>query len=89
MGFAVFEKLWDTSNNLKHTDIKIKQILSERINVIPLLPEDSAYPSLPYSSAPALIFASWFPRKEITEKFEVGRKWWAVENAWFTKLHFK
>ena len=33
MGVAVFEKLWDTSNNLKHTNIKIKQIFSERINI--------------------------------------------------------
>ena len=32
MGVAVFEKLWDTSNDLKHSNIQIKQISSERIN---------------------------------------------------------
>ena len=32
MGVAVFEKLLDTSNDLKHSDIQIKQIFSERIN---------------------------------------------------------
>ena len=31
MGVAVLQKLWDTSNNLKHTDTKIKYIFSERI----------------------------------------------------------
>ena len=32
MGVAVFQKLWDASNNLKQTDKKINEIFSERIN---------------------------------------------------------
>ena len=32
MGVPVFEKLAETSDYLKHTDIKIKLIFSERIN---------------------------------------------------------
>ena len=46
-----------TSNDLKHTDIKIKDE-HRTFKIIPPLPGDSAYPSLPYSSALALIFAS-------------------------------
>ena len=47
------------SNDLGHADTESRLIFSKPINttlkIILPLPGDSAYPSLPYSSAPALI----------------------------------
>ena len=34
------------------------------LKIISILPGDPGYPSLPYYSAPALIFVSWFPPKK-------------------------
>ena len=63
--------------------------LSCTLKLIFPLPGEPAHPSLPNISIPALIFTSWFLRKEILEKVEVKRRRWVVKNASFTRLLFK
>ena len=47
------------------------------LKIISSLPRDTVCPSLPYCSAPGLIFASKFPRKN-PEKLKVDRRRWVV-----------
>ena len=47
------------------------------LTIISSLPGDTVYPSLPYCSAPGLIFASRF-QKKTPEKLKVERRRWVV-----------
>ena len=73
MGVAVFQKLWDTSDNLKHTDTS----KSSQNGLTLHFQNNSPFArrlSLSLLTLQLCSYASWFPSKEITEKFEVEKK---------------